>query len=86
MIENLPTWYVAIIGGILMPFIVEFLKGKLWTSHQKSLFAFGCAVAAGTLATFLMGQLNVANTVATITVIFSISQLIYDQYLKDKFN
>ena len=82
---NVPQWYVWAIG-ILMPIIVQLLTGKNWKRWQKSRIAFGVAVLAGVGAVWAEGKLDFANILATIGVIFTVSQLLYDQYFKNLFN
>jgi hypothetical protein len=85
MINNIPQWYVWAIG-ILMPIVVQLLTGKNWVRWKKSLVAFGVAVLAGFGAVWAEGKLDLTNILATISIIFTISQLLYDQYFKNLFN
>jgi len=82
---NFPQWYIFVIG-IVMPFIVEFLKRSSWTRPRKAAFALFCSVVAGLIATWITGQLNWANLLVTMTAIFTVSQMLYDTWFKSLFN
>lgn len=85
MMNNVPQWYVWVIG-ILVPIVVQLLTSKDWARWKKSLVAFAVVVIAGFGAVWAEGKLDFTNVLATIGIIFTISQLLYDQYFKNLFN
>ncbi|MCD6426832.1 MAG: hypothetical protein J7L03_01830 [Caldisericaceae bacterium] len=84
MPNYVPQWYVWVIG-ILLPIVVQLLTQKDWARWKKSLVAFGVAVLAGLGAVWASGKFDVGNALATIGLIFTLSQLFYDQFFKNVF-
>jgi len=83
-INSIPQWYVWA-TGVLLPIVTNLLTKKDWPRWKKSLVAFGISVAAGFLAVWAEGQLDFSNLLATIGVIFTLSQVFYDQFFKNLF-
>ena len=83
--NNVPQWYVWA-TGILLPIVVQILTKKNWERWKKSLVAFGVSILAGFLATWASGKLDFSNLLASIGIIFTLSQVMYDQYFKNLFN
>ena len=81
----IPSWYIWVIG-ILLPLVVAFLTKATWPRQVKSLVALGAAILAGLGATWITGQFNTANILGTITIVFTLSQLFYDQFFKETIN
>jgi len=74
------TWIIAVLVPIINTAVIQ----QGWPRWLKSLCAFLIAVGAGLLATWASGQFNPGNILATVATIFTISQLVYDQYIKNK--
>lgn len=79
---NLPPWYIWAISVVLPALDALIIQAK-WNRQIKSLVAFAVAVGVAFVAVWVTGALNWQNLVTTITVVFTVSQIIYDQYFKN---
>ena len=79
----MPPWYAFAIS-IVVPAIVYLLTNKGQMPRQiKSLIALGVSTVVAIGAVWASGKLDWSNMLATIGMVFTISQLFYDQYFKD---
>ena len=77
-----PIWIAGLIGA-LAPYLVKLIARTTLGRKWKSLIALLVAAAIGFLATFLSGQLTVANLLESMAAAFTTSQIVYDQFFKD---
>jgi hypothetical protein len=76
----------ALIGGIIAPFIVSFLKSKAWSAKVKQAVSIATSIAIGAGVTFIDGGMtdfSVANLLANVGVVFSVATVWYNQYFGD---
>ena len=81
----MPPWYAFVIS-IVIPAIVYLLTNKGHMPRQiKSLIALAVSVAVALGAVWAQGKLDWSHALTTIGAVFTISQLLYDQYFKSLF-
>lgn len=89
MTSNLDSWreVAAVILGILMtgglPFLISLVKQETWSAKVKSLVALLLCIATGALTVLVSGNFSLENLAQTILAIYTASNLIYNQFLKD---
>jgi len=83
--ENFPTWYLGFLG-VVVPIITNFITSKNWSRNTKSGIALGVSIVIGFGGVYFAGKLDTVNLLATIGLVFTMSQLSYDQFFKSMFN
>ncbi len=74
---------IAAVAGVLIPFLISFLKDVTWSAKTKQALAFGASllVAAGITAYDNGVALSEwDNLAANLGVVFTTGQLVYQQY------
>lgn len=71
--------------GALMPFVVSLLKRQTWSSGVKQLVALATSLVAAGIAHFTVNdfELDLDYLVAQAAVVFTASQVFYQQWFKD---
>ena len=80
-----PEWYAGALGFI-MPIIVNWVIKMHWTRRRKSVVAIITSIIAGFFSAWLSGNFTPDGILKDIALIFTISQVVYDQFWKDVLN
>ena len=80
-----PQWLAGLIG-VVAPLIVRFITGAKLSRRWKSIIAILVSSVIGFASAFLSGQFDASTVLKSIAVVFSISQVFYDQVFKGLFN
>jgi len=80
-----PEWLSGLIG-VIAPLIVRWITGANLSRRWKSIIAILISALIGFASSFLSGQFDASTALKSIAVVFSISQIVYDQVFKDLFN
>ena len=79
-----PQWYAGMIGVIMPPFVQMVIKHH-WSRRQKSLMAILFSVLVGLGSAYFSGKFDVTDILSSISAVFAISQVVYDQFWKSYF-
>lgn len=73
-----PVWLNTLLG-VLLPFVIQWLKNVNWKKELKFLFALLISVIVGFISAYFTNNLifEIEKIVATISYIFTITQIIY---------
>jgi uncharacterized membrane protein len=76
----------AVIAGLIVPFVVSFLKNKAWSTQVKQLIAIAVSLVVGAGITVIDNGVSVSNWqdfLANFGVIFTVANVWYGQYFGD---
>jgi hypothetical protein len=73
----------SILAGLVVPFLVSFLKSKTWSAEVKQLMAIGVSLIVGAGVTVIDNGVELMtwqDFVANFGVIFTVANIWYSQY------
>lgn len=73
----------AVIAGLIVPFVVSFLKNKTWSTQVKQLIAIAVSLVVGVGITFIDNGVSVdgwQDILANFGVVFTVANVWYGQY------
>jgi hypothetical protein len=73
----------SIIAGLIVPFVVSFLKNKAWSVQVKQVVAIVVSLAVGAGITVIDNGVSIANwqdLLANFGIIFTVANIWYNQY------
>jgi hypothetical protein len=73
----------SIIAGLVVPFVVSFLKSKAWSAQVKQLVAIVVSLVVGAGVTVIDNGVELAtwqDLLANFGVIFTVANIWYSQY------
>lgn len=76
----------AIIAGLIVPFVVSFLKNKAWSAQIKQIVAIAVSLVVGVGITIIDNGVSISNwqdLLANFGVIFTVANVWYGQYFGD---
>ena len=74
------TITISTLLGVVLPLIVDFVNKQVQSSKARFWISLGISALAGFLSSFLAGELTGLGLLASITLVFSASQIIYKTY------
>jgi hypothetical protein len=80
IIELIP-WYAWFIP-VLIPFVIEHLTSSTMATWKKSVTAFVVCTLIALGAVALAGKFDWKNIVATVGIVFTEAQILYDNFFK----
>jgi biotin transporter BioY len=69
--------FLTLACGLLMPFVVSWLKGRNWPDWAKVLLSLGLSIVGGALVAFVDGSLNLQTLAHSSTAIFTSATVFY---------
>lgn len=76
----------SVIAGLVVPFLVSFLKSKAWSTQVKQLVAIVVSLVVGAGITIIDNGVAIANWqdfLANFGIIFTVANVWYSQYFGD---
>lgn len=74
---------IAALAGIVVPFIVSYMKNTAWSAKTKQVVAVGISLLAAVGITFIDNGVAIGewkDILINLGVIFSVAQVFYQQY------
>jgi hypothetical protein len=75
--------FVALIEGLLMPYIVSYLAGSTWDRPLKTIFAVLASVIVATVTLAVVGELQWDNLAVSAGIIWATAQLKYNLWFSE---
>lgn len=79
-----PLWLNTLLG-VILPFVIQWLKNNEWNRKLKFLFALFISVIVGFLSAYFTNNLifDIEKILTTIGYIFAISQTVYNLFKEE---
>ena len=76
-----PVWLNTLLG-VVLPFVIQWLKNNNWERKWKFLFALIISIVVGIISAYFTNNLlfDIEKLIGTITYIFAVSQIIYNLF------
>lgn len=73
---------VSIILGLVLPFVVSFLKGQQWSENVKMLFSMGVAIVAAAITLLVQNDFNWESLLANSATVWAMAQVLYKTWFQ----
>lgn len=74
--------FLTLACGLLMPFLVSWLKNCDWPDWIKVLLSLGMSIIAGGLITFLEGAFDIQTLTQATTAVFTSATVFYKMWFE----
>ena len=74
---------VALIEGLLMPYVVSYLAGSNWNRQLKTIFALVASAIAATVTLAIVGELQWDNLAVSAGIVWATAQLKYNLWFSE---
>lgn len=75
--------FVALIEGLLMPYVISYLAGSDWTRTVKTLFALLVSAVVATATLAVAGELQWDNFAVSASIVWATAQLKYNLWFSE---
>lgn len=69
--------FLTLACGLLMPFVVSWLKGRNWPDWAKVLLSLGLSIIGGALVALMDGSLDLQTLTRSSTAVFTSATVFY---------
>jgi hypothetical protein len=74
---------VALVEGLLMPYVVSYLAGSSWDRPIKTIFALLASAVVATATLAIAGELDWENLAVSATIVWATAQLKYNLWFSE---
>lgn len=74
---------ISIVQGLLLPFLVSFLKGQQWGDNVKLLFSMGVSLVVAALTLLVQNDFSWDYLLANAALIWSSAQVVYKTWFQN---
>jgi len=74
---------ISIVQGLLLPFVVSFLKGQQWSNNVKLLFSMAVSLVVSALTLLVQNDFNWNYLLANAALIWSSAQVVYKTWFQN---
>ena len=74
------NWIATFVGGVVAPFLVDFLKVDKWSDRKKALLATAVSIIVGTIAAVVDGRVGgVHSWGANVAIVLAQAEVVFKQ-------
>lgn len=77
------TTVVSVILGLILPFVVSFLKGQQWSDNTKMLFSMGVAIVAAAATLLVQNDFDWNALLTNAATVWATAQLLYRTWFQN---
>jgi hypothetical protein len=74
---------ISLVQGLLLPFLVSFLKGQQWGNNVKMLFSMGVSLVVSAATLLVQNDFNWEYLLTNAALIWASAQVVYKTWFQD---